>query len=857
MSLANSRRVAHIHQTRKTIPSSSLVLMIIVMSSLVITGVIFCATLAPTHESGSHGPSTNSIIGADRSSRSLSQKLLDWLPSHHLHPGRESEEDNEENNPPDWSQEFWSPIDVDVSYDPMITLCKLNFRKYSENPHLYPMFRDLEGISSCSGSRKRKERLSVLMAEIKSQQGTPGGRVIEPSGFVFLESRVGSTLVANTLASDPWSMVFSESAPAANALLHCTTCDRKRSVQLFRDVVTLMGRSPFHKRLFFKFQSITSTKMEIALEAFPNVSWAFVYRQPVQTMMSHLDPDKGGTAGAPCLRSMRSPPEEVANTISKAVGMRNPPKEAWCAAHLNMLCNSALRAFEKYGIGVDSHGIVKQRGFLVNYDSLPGIVPRVLLPMFNVVPKKKWLSKMNDESAFYSKSRGVDRKFLGDSKDKDSRATKEIQEFSTSILQPTYERLTAASVQALQRHDPKLGGQLKPSVDRPLDWDWKVFSTIPEVVFGSVVGSQEGKIVVLPDSFTAGNGSGTDGSLAGHSNAIPEVDFAPWAPFSNTHSSKSFENAHCPDEPEEDYPKTYSILDITNNWNTDNTEIPEFHYDALCHFDYTNPVDNKKAWNYRAKEKPFVVYNIPEVLEVSKKWNNIDYLHKKLGNTKYRTETSKDNHFMYWNGGGARFLRGNSGEKWTPPTGLAQVTFEDWLELAVKGQNKTLESRTHQYFRVSSDMGNEWLFDELPFFQPKKSLWMVEPREQRGIHCRFGMRSVIAEAHFDGSRNTIAMLGGMRRWILTHPNQCENMHMLSNGHPSARHSAVDWSKPDLEAFPNFAKIRANEVIMRPGDVLYLPTYWIHYIISLNVNFQCNTRSGRTSHFDKDIHKCGF
>ena len=53
------------------------------------------------------------------------------------------------------------------------------------------------------------------------------------------------------------------------------------------------------------------------------------------------------------------------------------------------------------------------------------------------------------------------------------------------------------------------------------------------------------------------------------------------------------------------------------------------------------------------------------------------------------------------------------------------------------------------------------------------------------------------------------------------------------------------------------KIIGNEVIMQPGDMMYLPTYWIHYIISLNVNFQCNTRSGRTSHFDKDIHDCGF
>lgn len=256
----HGRRVGQQH--RRGMSSSTLVVMLIVMSSLVITGVIFCATFVP--KEASNGPSTNSVLSMKTRGHTLSQKILEWLPRHHLDNNIDSTIEDEIE--PDWSQDFWTPIDVDVSFDPMITLCKLNFKKYSESPHLYPMFRDLEGISSCSGSRKRRERLSVLIAEIKAQEGTPGGRVIEPSGFVFHESRVGSTLVANTLASDPWSMVFSESAPAANALLHCTTCDRERNVQLFRDVVTLMGRSPFHKRLFFKFQSITSTRMDIALE---------------------------------------------------------------------------------------------------------------------------------------------------------------------------------------------------------------------------------------------------------------------------------------------------------------------------------------------------------------------------------------------------------------------------------------------------------------------------------------------------------------------------------------------------------------------------------------------------------------
>lgn len=109
-------------------------------------------------------------------------------------------------------------------------------------------------------------------------------------------------------------MVFSESAPPANALLHCSDCSRSEQIELFRQVVQLMGATTFHTRLYFKFQSITTTKMDIALEAFPETPWIFVYRSPVQTMMSHLDPLKNN-AGAPCLRSMRNTPKEVCNFL--------------------------------------------------------------------------------------------------------------------------------------------------------------------------------------------------------------------------------------------------------------------------------------------------------------------------------------------------------------------------------------------------------------------------------------------------------------------------------------------------------------------------------------------------------------
>ena len=117
--------------------------------------------------------------------------------------------------------------------------------------------------------------------------------------------------------------------------------------------------------------------------------------------------------------------------------------------------------------------------------------------------------------------------------------------------------------------------------------------------------------------------------------------------------------------------------------------------------------------------------------------------------------------------------------------------------------------------------------------------------------------STSKENHFDGARNMVALMGGERRYILSHPDQCENLALFPKGHPSARHSAVDWSNPDLNKFPQFRYAEANEVVLQAGDVLYLPTTWFHFIVSLELNFQCNTRSGMSEEYMSSIHECGF
>jgi len=200
---------------------------------------------------------------------------------------------------------------------------------------------------------------------------------------------------------------------------------------------------------------------------------------------------------------------------------------------------------------------------------------------------------------------------------------------------------------------------------------------------------------------------------------------------------------------------------------------------------------------------------------------------------------------------------------------MLKMPYHEWLSHAnFTDKSQIGPDMEHWYYRLigcgyhqhgkCDKASSEYLFDELGFFQPRKnSLYFVKPKKQQGIHCRFGMNGVIAENHFDGSRNMVALLGGERRYILSHPDQCENLALYETGHPSSRHSAVDWSNPDWEKFPQFRDAEVNEVVLQAGDVLYLPTYWFHYIISLDLNFQCNTRSGVSHEYEDAINQCGF
>jgi hypothetical protein len=175
-----------------------------------------------------------------------------------------------------------------------------------------------------------------------------------------------------------------------------------------------------------------------------------------------------------------------------------------------MLCNHALDAMKTFG-KFDSG---RQRGMLIDYDGLPGVIPRVALPLFGVkeVPGE-WIRSMETETKFYSKSRkGKQNSFSGDSEDKDKRATDEIRAAAEAILVPTFEKMTQYAKKSVLAAAPSSEVSASEPVSALSAQEfWSTFASFPKV------------------------------ATVRNSAAISEVDRAVWSTFANNHSSVPYE----------------------------------------------------------------------------------------------------------------------------------------------------------------------------------------------------------------------------------------------------------------------------------------------------------------------------
>jgi Cupin-like domain len=98
-----------------------------------------------------------------------------------------------------------------------------------------------------------------------------------------------------------------------------------------------------------------------------------------------------------------------------------------------------------------------------------------------------------------------------------------------------------------------------------------------------------------------------------------------------------------------------------------------------------------------------------------------------------------------------------------------------------------------------------------------------------------GPKGAVSDLHQDrwGTHFWMAQLAGRKHWILFGPDQEEFLYG-SVGNPGGLVPyQVNPDAPDLERFPMFAKAKGLECTIGPGDLLIVPSNWVHWVVSLD------------------------
>ncbi|KAL3917208.1 MAG: hypothetical protein SGILL_004820 [Bacillariaceae sp.] len=323
------------------------------------------------------------------------------------------------------------------------------------NPSSVPMFRDIVGKSpGCDDPVEFDLKKVAYLARQRDQQVKESDseqvpKVLNFTAAAFHESRCGSTLVANSMiAMDPEKhRTYSESSPPIAAMKsvcpNFQQCSEEQAAKILQDVIYMMSRTddPKEERVFFKFQSITSQSISTFQMAFPKVPWMYVYREPVQVMMSHVKDDPKLTR-AICTRSRVGRPPKIIQAIAHRHGYddsRDLESAQYCAAHLASLTESAVENLNDMAIPI-------------NYAELPSIMWEKIMPrIFGRPLSQKEIDNMESVSHEYSKGRGQRAgEFKGDSEQKAQAASTEVKEAAEEFLTDSYDKLNAFKPKLLQ-----------------------------------------------------------------------------------------------------------------------------------------------------------------------------------------------------------------------------------------------------------------------------------------------------------------------------------------------------------------------------------------------------------------------
>lgn len=232
---------------------------------------------------------------------------------------------------------------------------------------------------------------------------------------------------------------------------------------------------------------------------------------------------------------------------------------------------------------------------------------------------------------------------------------------------------------------------------------------------------------------------------------------------------------------------------------------------------------------YFNPQTPVVIRGLTRKTEAGKKWS-IDYFKDKMGdlmidvfdNTNKKTAASA-------------YTKAD-----------LKMKFRDYLEIISRDKHTDLRIFLFNLFKY-----NPKLREDFPC--PEIFRGMLD---QMGFMF-FGGKGTTVRIHYDIDMSNVlhTHFGGKKRVVLIAPDYSELLYRL----PLNTYSLIDIDHPDYQKFPALKYVKGYDVILEPGDSIFMPAGYWHYMTYLEGSFSVSYRkiSPTLSHSAEGIINLGL
>ncbi|XP_021188384.3 bifunctional peptidase and arginyl-hydroxylase JMJD5 [Helicoverpa armigera] len=168
----------------------------------------------------------------------------------------------------------------------------------------------------------------------------------------------------------------------------------------------------------------------------------------------------------------------------------------------------------------------------------------------------------------------------------------------------------------------------------------------------------------------------------------------------------------------------------------------------------------------------------------------------------------------------------------------SKYTDTDWTQKLI-----TIEEFVKQYIYQTEGptgyLAQYQLFDQIPelkndITEPEYCCFS-ESNDPVDVMAWYGPKGTVSPLHHDPKRNLLTQVVGEKQLFLFSPSDSE--YLYPHEHELLNNTAqVDPRQPDLDKYPNYKTAKPYYCILKPGQMLYIPPKWWHFVESLSISF---------------------